>query len=246
MWRFINTGKIGSINDDSNFLLAWRFKRQRGAITELVDDNSLITYRQLMNRYQPDDSFDLDNFDFDTRDPDPIPDADSEDGFGITETLYSTISEHVQMLQKGMSSNKVLQPLLDDIAQVLSFRILSEKLTALLEEMSEALRISLAPGQALSTLERFQKQLQQFTLKQVRTSHKPSVAGMTAATGNHGIGVTRVTPETSLSGIRGNHGSVLTLEENNQKASELWDSPEARTLFDQNQNATVYTITVGT
>ena len=228
-WRFINAGKVGDIGSDSSLPLSWKFVAGKEVMTKSMDDEVLTTHYSYKDRYRIDVSFDFENFDVNYADHCPKSDASCEDDFGIIEALYSTISEHLEMLQQGTSVENALQPLLDDIAQVLSFGVLSKNLTALLGALSKTLDASLAPDQAITTLESFQNQLQEFPFKQVFDFHRTTVAEVSAASKNDAIGVMGDAPLAFPTDIKWNQGSVPNIKERKLKFHDLRSEGRVKT-----------------
>ena len=167
-------------DNDSDFLLAREFVAGEGVAARSMDNELSITHHDFKNRSQSGINSEFDDFGFNNYAPDPMADASLEDDFGITAALHFKISEHFQMLQQETSSEKALQPLLEEIAQVLSFDILSDNLTtllkALLEEVSKAMDFCLSRAQTLTILESFQKQLQKLPIGHLEKS--PGVISM--------------------------------------------------------------------
>ena len=227
-WHLINTGKVGNVGNDANVLPAWQSVTGKGVVIGVVDDGLLATHPDLKRRYRPDLSFDFIN-----NDPDPTPETYLEDR-GVTEDFLSVIPEWLQKLQQGASPKELLQQVPGEIDQILEeYPDLPEKLTTLLEEIATAFEESLMPNQAITALESFQKRLQELPPpKLLYESHGTSVAGVAAATGNNGIGVTGVAPEASLAGIK-----LITEQE--LPALDV-DEIEAKALSYKNQEIDIY------
>ena len=236
-------------DNDSDFLLAREFVAGEGVAARSMDNELSITHHDFKNRSQSGINSEFDDFGFNNYAPDPMADASLEDDFGITAALHFKISEHFQMLQQETSSEKALQPLLEEIAQVLSFDILSDNLTALLkallEEVSKAMDFCLSRAQTLTILESFQKQLQKLPIEQVCDVSRTSVAEAEIAIHNDAIAVIEDALEAFSTDITWNRGSVLNVEERNPKYNEFCAQGEAKVLSYIPQEMQVYTVTVG-
>ena len=238
-WHLINTGKFGSVGNDANVLPAWQSVTGKGVVIGVVDDGLLGSHPDLKDRYRPDLSFD-----FVTNNSDPTPEIYRED-YGITEDFLAYIPEGIQMLQQGSSLEELTHLFLDEIDQTLEdFPDLPERLTTVLTEMATALEDSPTPDQAISALESFQQQLQALPPpKRLYQSHGTSVAGVAAATGNNGMGVTGVAPEASLAGLKILLGEVpaeLNINPDDPSFPEWEDQQQAKALSYKNQEIDIY------